>query len=88
MSDAQAEKIGNPKCYECEDPKKKPWTESREIEPNSSKDRAMHEGENLSFWNEFMQFNFFMIFKFISVQVFKQVPKYLTRPSKTYSNVM
>jgi hypothetical protein len=27
-----------------------------EIEPNPLKDRAMHEGDNHSFWDEFMKF--------------------------------
>jgi hypothetical protein len=48
-SDAQVEKVGNSK-------KKELWYKSRkkqvlchEIEPNPSKDRAMHEGDNPSF---------------------------------------
>jgi hypothetical protein len=47
-SDAQAEKFGNPKCYYCKDPLR-PETECCEMEPNPSKDRAMHEGGNPSF---------------------------------------
>jgi hypothetical protein len=30
-----------------------------EIEPNPSKDRSMHEGDNPSFLNEFMKFTFY-----------------------------
>jgi hypothetical protein len=35
-------------------------TERFKIEPNPSKDRAMHEGDNLSFLDEFIQFIFFV----------------------------
>jgi hypothetical protein len=38
--------------------RKKPQTECREIEPNPSKDRAMHERDIPSFWNEFIKFIF------------------------------
>jgi hypothetical protein len=58
------------------------------IEPTPSKDRAMHEGDNLSFWDEFIKFTFF-IDSCIYIRIFKQVPKYLAtglqRPSRTYS---
>jgi hypothetical protein len=41
-----------------------------EIEPNPSKDRAMHEGDNPSFLDEFIKFTFFLtvllIFVFLS----------------------
>jgi hypothetical protein len=33
--------------------------ECHETEPKSSKDRAMHEGDNPSFWDEFIKFTFF-----------------------------
>jgi hypothetical protein len=46
------------------------------MEPNPSKDRAMHEGDNASFRNEFIQFNVFLTVK-IHIRIFKQVPKYL-----------
>jgi hypothetical protein len=46
-------------------------TKCHEIEPNPSKDRAMHEGDNLSFWDEFVKFTS------IHIHIFKQVPKYL-----------
>jgi hypothetical protein len=39
-------------------------------------DRATHEGDNPSFWDEFMKFIFFFD-SFIYSRVFKQVPKYL-----------
>ena len=38
-----------------------------EIEPNPSKDRAMHEGDNPSFLDEFMKFTFYLIVLFIFV---------------------
>jgi hypothetical protein len=47
-----------------------------EIETNPSKDRAMHEGDNPSFRDEFIKFTFFLTVLFILV-LFKQVPKYL-----------
>jgi hypothetical protein len=31
-----------------------------EIEPNLSKDRAMREGDDPSFWNKFIKFYFFL----------------------------
>jgi hypothetical protein len=37
------------------------------IEPNPSKDRAMHEGDNPSFWDELMKFTFFLTELFIFV---------------------
>jgi hypothetical protein len=51
-----------------------------EIEPNPSKDRAMHEGDNPSFWNEFIKFTFF--WQNYSYSYFKQVPKYLNSDVK------
>jgi hypothetical protein len=59
-----------------------------EIEPNPSKDRAMHKGDNPSFWDEFIKFTFFSTI-FFMFRIFNQVPKYLAtglyRPSGTYS---
>jgi hypothetical protein len=52
FSDVPAEKYGNPKYYDCEDPnksKKKEKFNCREMETNPSKDRAMHERDNPSF---------------------------------------
>jgi hypothetical protein len=43
----------------------------REMEPNPSKDRAMHEENDPLFWNESIKFNVFLIGKFISL-FFKQ----------------
>jgi hypothetical protein len=37
------------------------------IEPNPSKDRSMHEGDNPSFLNEFMRFTLYLIVVFIFV---------------------
>jgi hypothetical protein len=37
--------------------KKKP-KQCHEIEPNPSKDRAMHEGDNPSFWDKFKKCSF------------------------------
>jgi hypothetical protein len=42
-------------------------TECHEIEPNPSKDRALHEGDNLSFWDEFIKFTFFLTVQFIFI---------------------
>jgi hypothetical protein len=39
----------------------------REMEPNPSKDITMHEGDNSSFWYEFIDFNVFLIVEFIFV---------------------
>jgi hypothetical protein len=39
---------------------KKPQTLCHEIEPNPSKDRAMHEGDNFSFSDEFIEIYFFL----------------------------
>jgi hypothetical protein len=51
-------KFGNPKCYDSKAPEKKnpnrmPWNGAKSVE-----DRAiMHDGDNSSFWNEFMKYN-------------------------------
>jgi hypothetical protein len=68
FSDAQAKKVGNPKqnLKTVKEPIKTK-TESHETEPNASKDRAMHEGDNPSFLHEFMKFNFFLTVQFIFV---------------------
>jgi hypothetical protein len=42
-------------------------TECHEIEPNPSKDRAMPEGDNLSFTDEFKKITFFLTVQFIFV---------------------
>jgi hypothetical protein len=45
-------KVGNPekKCVTVKEPgKERSQTQCHEIEPNPSKDRAMHEGDNPSF---------------------------------------
>jgi hypothetical protein len=42
-----------------------------EIEPNPSKDRAMHEGDNPSFCFEFIKFTFFLTVLFIFVLLSK-----------------
>jgi hypothetical protein len=41
--------------------------ECHEIDPNPSKDRAMHEGDNPSFYIEFIKFTFFLTVEFIFV---------------------
>jgi hypothetical protein len=47
--------------------RKKNQTGCREIETNPSKDRAMHEGDDPSFWNESIEFDFYLTVKFIFV---------------------
>jgi hypothetical protein len=42
-------------------------TESHEIEPNPSKDRAMPEGDNPSFLDGFTKFTFFLTVQFICI---------------------
>jgi hypothetical protein len=49
-----------------------------EIEPNSSKDRAMHEGDNPSFGDEFITFTFFSV---LSVPLILQQCRLLSRPA-------
>jgi hypothetical protein len=48
----------------------------------------MHEGDNPSFWDEYMKFYFFLD-RIIHIRIIKQVPKYLAtrlkRPSGTNS---
>jgi hypothetical protein len=52
FSNVHAEKVGNPekkkKFQNCESPDEN-QNESHEIEPNPTKDRVMHEGDNPSF---------------------------------------
>jgi hypothetical protein len=65
---SQVEKVGNPKKkWNLKEPSDEIQTEYNEIEPNPSKDRAMPEGENLSSWNEFTKFPFFLTVQFIVV---------------------
>jgi hypothetical protein len=45
------------------------------MEPNPSKDKATHEGDNPLFSIEFIQFDFFLG-TYIRVRIFKQAPKY------------
>jgi hypothetical protein len=47
-----------------------------EIEPNPLKDRAMPEGDNPSFCDEFVKFTFFLDSS-IHIRILKQVSKYL-----------
>ena len=42
-------------------------TECHEIQPNPLKDRAMLEGDNPSFWDEFTKFAFILTVQFIFV---------------------
>jgi hypothetical protein len=57
----------------------RPKIECHEIGSNLSKDRAMHEEDNLSFQNEFILFNFLLTVK-IHICIFKQVAKYCRDP--------
>jgi hypothetical protein len=60
FSGTQAETVGNPKnCENCKRAEKNQIL-CHDIEPNPSKDRAMHEGDNPSFWDEFIKFTFFL----------------------------
>ena len=58
------EKVGSPKIV---GKSRKYQILSHEIEPNPSKDRSMHEGDNPSFLNEFMKFTLYLIVVFIIV---------------------
>jgi hypothetical protein len=52
-TDAQVEKVGNPKkkkMWKLKEPSDENQTEWHDIEPNPSKDRAMPGGDNPSFW--------------------------------------
>ena len=57
------------KCEKSKEPKNQLLC--REIEPNPSKDRAMHEGDNPSFLDKFMKFIFYLIILFIFVYLSK-----------------
>jgi hypothetical protein len=46
--------------WKLKEPSDENQTECHEIEPNPSKDRAMPEGDNPSFWGEFTKFAFFL----------------------------
>ena len=69
------EKVGSPKKNVKSVKSRKNQILCHEIEPNPSKDRAMHTGDNLSFWDEFIKFTFFP-WQFYLDLYFKQVPKY------------
>jgi hypothetical protein len=53
-------------CENCTRAEKN-WILCHEIESNPSKDRAMHEGDNPSFWDEFIKFKLFLTVLFIFV---------------------
>jgi hypothetical protein len=54
-------------------------TESQEIEPNPSKDRAMHEEDNPSFLEEFIKSTSFLTVQYIFVFLNKyQITKLIT----------
>jgi hypothetical protein len=55
------------KCETVKEPSDETQRECHEIEPNPSKDRAMHEGDNPSFWDEFIKFTFCLTVQFIFV---------------------
>jgi hypothetical protein len=67
-SGTHAETVGNPKnCENCNRVEKKKQLPCREIETNLSKDRARHQGDNLSFSDKFIKFTFFLRELFIVV---------------------
>jgi hypothetical protein len=63
----RSKKVGNKKKSENCERFHKTQKDCHEIEPNPSKDRAMHEGDNPSFCNEFVKFALFLTvqFKFV-----------------------
>jgi hypothetical protein len=57
-------KVGNPKkkkMWKLKEPLDENQIECNEIEPNPSKNRAMPEKDNPSFWDEFTKFIFFFL---------------------------
>jgi hypothetical protein len=61
FSGTRAEKVENPKTKNCENCiRRKNQILCYEIERNPLKDRAMHEGDNRSFWDEFIKFTFIL----------------------------
>jgi hypothetical protein len=77
FSDNQAEKIGNPKenCEICKRAEKKPTQLQilcHEIERNLSKDRTVHEGDNRSVWDEFINFVFTLVTIYLGLWFVRQ----------------
>jgi hypothetical protein len=64
------------KMWKRKEPSDENQTECHEIEQNPSKDTAMAEGENPSFWDEFTKIYFFLD-NSIHIRILKQVPRYL-----------
>jgi hypothetical protein len=64
--------------WKLKEPSDENQTVCHEIEPNPSEYRAIAEGDtsNLSFWDEFTKFTFFLDSS-IHIRILKQVPKYL-----------
>jgi hypothetical protein len=60
-------KVGNLKKEKKLERADKTKTVCHEIAPNLSKDKAMHEGDNLLFWDEFIKLTFFFTVEFIFV---------------------
>jgi hypothetical protein len=46
--------------WKLKEPSDENQTKCHEIDPNPSKDRAMPEGDNPSFWDEFTKLTFFL----------------------------
>jgi hypothetical protein len=59
-----------------------------EIEPNPSKDRAMHEGDNPSFLDEFIKFVFFLTELFIHKSRKKQILCHEIEPNPSKDRTM
>jgi hypothetical protein len=55
-----------------------------EIEPNPSKDRAVHEGDNPSFRDEFIKFSCFFVFVFFFFDSFIHIFVFLSKYRSTY----
>jgi hypothetical protein len=55
------------KMWKLKEPFDENQTECHEIEPKPSKDRAMPEGDNPLFWDEFTKLTFFLTVQFIFV---------------------
>jgi hypothetical protein len=58
-------RISTTQVSSVKEPSDENQTECHEIEPNQSKDRAMPEGDNPSFCDEFTKFSFFLTVQFI-----------------------
>jgi hypothetical protein len=79
-----AKKVGNPEKIVKSVKELKTQILCHGIEPNPSKDRAVHEGDNPSFLDEFMKFTFFLTALLIFIFLINNYQQFLYNMANNY----